>query len=366
MYNPVLHIPFVFAVASALIAPQAAAEAHYASASLDKIGKALSVGADSAMVESVIPKATYRGRALRFTADRQAGVITQTGYRLFHSDLLQAMGPDSVLPLFLERYLLESELPIPDARPLNKALAEDEITTDHGPISMLHKVVPDTSLSISISFPLGRRIRFEWTSASDPDSIAWAIEFPKDYTIISGLKPVEAEHRLLSELTMHHAPAFRLKRYADRPADVPADTLFVAELTTQRYLDAVRIPVFNADDPLESIANMLTGTDVTKARVALTLDVSTYYPSEPLDMQLRDFIDYLIGKGCRLYCGVSEIDDEKGSALLVATHPTLGYAHAIHFSIPLEALTGQQTTAKAKMFPFIPLSKIKSLFFDAQ
>lgn len=278
---------------------------------------------------------------------------------LFPDTLMAAMGADSLLLQFVDRYTFEATLPQPPERPLHKKMVEDEVRCSGIDITHLRDYIA-SGHDMSVTYA-DSRISFEWPEAE--------LSFPASYELISGMSRNQCEARLLAELS-GLADGDRPTGDRQRTDGTPLmrhlpDTLFTAELSSRRYTDDHAI-IFSPDRRAESLANLLTGTDIPRAdSIAVSLRVSTYEPSGVIELPLRHLIAHLLGQGFHLYCGVENPDDDPARCLLVASQPSLGFAHTLHCRVPASALdTSGSAPVIIRMHPFIPVSRIRNLFND--
>lgn len=343
-----LRIVCIIATFAAIISAAEAAQTRYVSTTLERIAKNLAKANNDILAQEL---------RINHRAD---SAVTHIGFRFFDDGLMNSLGCDSALALFVERYLLDVALPQPENRTLSKRLLEDDVKTDGTlPIAKMYKTFADKTNPVNISFP-AKRVRFS--------SGEHFIDFPRDIHLISGMSHDEAETAFIDDLEIIISGTTDVDLRTKDDKKNFLESIFVDELTTWRYRDATGKIIFSPDSPAESIINLVTGTDIIlNDGISTTVSVSTYIPSPKMTMPLDRLIGLLIGKGLKIYAGITEIDSEKARCLVVAANSNQGFAHTLHFEIPISILYNcEPAEIKVKIYPNLPLSKIQNLYFDKQ
>lgn len=319
---------------------------RYASESLERIARNIEIGNNDIRMQEM---------RINYNPD---SVVTHIGFRFFDDGLMNSLGCDSTLALFVERYLLDVALPQPENRPLSKRLLEDDVKTDGAiPIAKMYKSFADRTRPVNISF---RHKRIRFVSGEN------YIDFPRDVHLITGMSQNEAEIAFVGELEGISSGRLDVDLRVKDDNKNYLESLFVDELTTWRYRDMAGKIIFSPESPAESMINLVTGTDINlNEKISAIVSVSTYQPSSKVELPLNKLIGFLIGKGLKLYAGITEIGSEKVRCLVVAANDKQGFAHSLHFDIPLTVLNNDGAAEiKVKIFPNLPLSKIQNLYSE--
>ncbi|MCM1332956.1 MAG: hypothetical protein NC248_10145 [Bacteroides sp.] len=342
---------------------------NYATDRLERIASMLRIGA---AVERGETDFTHNGNQVRVV--RNNDVVTHIGYSLFVNNERELF--DFPVFDFLERSALEADLPgiLKDVT-VERSLEEDGVRYANGDLRSLLTVAPDKTLSLAIENPDGRNYLLRWTDAAG--NVAYAVTFPIFYDLLHGTEMKENERRLWEGLSRHsivhrdtlQVDASMLIESPDSAVLVlEGDQYYFPENNSNRYYESVDSATFklvcSADHPLYSLANLVTSTEIVnnyKVRVRL---VGYDYSDKYFTMPLSEFVDYFISKGCKPYFGVIEADDKKITALLSMKNEKEGYCHNIRLTAPSSIINIENGEITARITPYIPISRILSLFDD--
>lgn len=313
---------------------------------------------------------SYRKKPLRIEV--RDNEVRHIGYLMF-SERQRAM-TNPVVCNFLERYLLANDMPLERKKDLNKQLAEDEITFPVGSYDRLTKLVGDTTLNLTIENCNNKRYVMSWYKDDRPYC---AVDFPIGYDLLNGTTMEENERRMASGLRnaetieIHPEEVRReqlLTTWQPNYYVLQGTFYLLEQLNTNRYYEKNRkgdfVPIFSSKYPAESLANLLTTTEI-KNKLNVDVCLKKYpFDKENLRITVTQFVSYFRQQGCKLYFGVKSMDEDVARCLLVAHNPAEGYCHTIDVDAPLNVLKEKSGSLGATVTCFVPTSKIKNLFAD--
>lgn len=341
---------------------------RYSTDRLERIATMLKIE-DSIGRDSTIE---YKGRALNVIVNGDE--VEHIGYRLFVNGERERLG----LPVFdfLERSVLEADIPgLLNGVTVERSLEEDGVQWAGGDLRTLLTVAPDKTLSLAIENPERKNYLLRWSS--DTNEMVYAVTFPVFYDLLHGTEMVENERRLWEGLSQHSIVgrdtlAVDVSMFPE-PVDpmvwvLEGEQYYFPENNSNRYyetVDTVEFKLICSDrHPLYSLANLVTSTEIVndyKVRVRL---VGYDYSDRYFTMPLSEFVDYFLRRGCKPYFGVIEAGDKKITALLTMKNEKEGYCHNIRLTAPSDIIDIRGGEITARITPYIPISRILSLFDD--
>ena len=147
---------------------------------------------------------------------------------------------------------------------------------------------------------------------------------------------------------------------------LPGDVYYFDSFNSNRYytkVDSVSFaPIYDERFPIESMANVATSMEVPNDLTASVKIVRYNYNNTTLDMPLSALVKYCLDNGCNPYFGVIGRYDDRIEFEVLMRNDREGYCHLIK----LVANTPEDKPffLTARMNPYIPISKIQSLFAD--
>lgn len=349
----------------------------YATDILAEMGAKL--GVDSLVTDScpsdTIISFEFNNRTVR--ADIRHGRVEHIGYCIFPNSIRGFS--DGPVQDFIERYALCTDIPLLKEETLNRQLAVDNISFKGMSFDDLKDIGQD-SLMYTINC-LDERV---YTTTWHHDSVRTSsISFPVDYDLLRGTTMVENERRLLEELN----DSIILSGFTPDSIIVEKDQLnatwkpncFILEgnkfytdlLSSDRYYqtaDSTSSSMFetlyNSSYPVESLSNMLTGLDIPN-NVNVELRMMTY-PMEMryLTVPLSRMVGYFISRGCEIFTGLTHMNDTSATYVVICKNSAWGYCHSMKITLSLNHFDEKEGIGKAKITPYIPLPKIRSLFTE--
>lgn len=311
---------------------------------------------------------TYKGKAVTvIVKDRQ---VEHIGYALFTPE--QRMTFPSPVYNFLERYMLEMDVPLKREKSLARQIAEDGISFEKGTFSSLHALLNDTACRINITNENGKRyiVRLE-----KGNTVFCHMQFPVSYDLLQGTAMLENERRLKQEITsssLHERKKTVVSRKELLPTwqsnyfILPGESYYTDELNTNRYYEQdekgdFRL-VYHAKYPLESLANLLTTTEIDNQFIIDILLKKYGYKEEMINVPLDQWIMFCLDSGCTPYFGVISYDGNFAVCEVVMRNVAWGYNHVMKVTFDVSQLESRKGIIQARLNSYIPSSKIKYLF----
>ncbi len=120
--------------------------------------------------------------------------------------------------------------------------------------------------------------------------------------------------------------------------------------------------LYSEDMPVESMANLVTGTDIDDSISIDILLVKYGYRTEQFTVSLRQWITFCIAEGCQPYFGVISQDSSKVVCELIMHNELFGYAHVMKLTFNPIIIAQRKGIVKARLNSYVPINKLKSLF----
>ncbi len=305
---------------------------------------------------------------------RNGDIVNHIGYRLFINGERELLD----LPVFdfLERSVLEADIPgiLKDVT-VERSLEEDGVKYANGNLRTLLDVAPDTSLILAIENPDGRNYLLRWTDQNN--EMVYAVTFPIFYDLLHGTDMTENEYRLWEGLsgnsivrrdTLQVDASMLVETPDSAVMMLEGEQYYFPENNSNRYyeaIDSVNVKlVCSEKHPLYSLANLVTSTEIENGYQVRVRLVGYDYSDRYFTMPLSEFIDYFLKQGCKPFFGVIEADDKKITALLTMKNEKEGYCHNIRLTAPSSIMNIENGEINARITPYIPISRILSLFDD--
>lgn len=313
----------------------------------------------------------FKKRKVR--VDIAEGSVSHVGYRMFSDSQRQHMPYRPVFD-FLERYALDADLSGNRVKSVEKTLSEDNVTCSKSGFRQLYPVASDTTLAIAVTNLNGRRYRVEWHKGDKP---VYHIEFPVDYDLLHGTSMIENERRLTENLPIFPAtpspqvtltsreglvPNFNKNYYI-----LPGESYLLDNLTSNRYFrkdekaDSLFVPIYSGRYPIESLATLMV-TGAVPNDFILDIKVDCYNPIPQIHVALNGALGYFRSKGCEPFFGISDFADPIATCYLVLRNTAEGYCHLMRIDADISQLDERQGRMACRLTPYIPMSRIASLF----
>lgn len=306
---------------------------------------------------------TYNGRPLHITTNPW-GEVSHIGYRLFDPGL-SIVQPSPVYN-FLERYLLELDLPSDISRSLR--LERDQVYVQ-GSLNIL------ASLDGTEEFVIDRRpylkYRVYWTSGGKE---LLSLSFNMECQLLMGCIIAEQEKNLVRDLrrTLPYSVAM-----PDKPVRgelTKADDFYI--LHGRNYMqDHIRNDLFfrkagerfvlveDTEHPLQAISDiLLTGQSTKDYKLDVCLD-KYGYKTEGFTVTWKQWVAFCKEEGCEFFFGVKSRTDEAIVGTFFAVNDQMGYNHMMNVTFPLSLLEGGDGQLAARLYAYIPLHNVSEKYF---
>lgn len=120
--------------------------------------------------------------------------------------------------------------------------------------------------------------------------------------------------------------------------------------------------LYSEDMPIESMANLVTGTDIDDSISIDILLVKYGYRTEQFTVPLRQWITFCIAEGCQPYFGVISQDSSEVVCELIMHNELFGYAHVMKLTFNPIIIAQRKGIVKARLNSYVPINNLKSLF----
>lgn len=333
------------------------------------------------------------------TVSVRNGRVTHIGYSIFTAPHREA----AYSPFFdaIERYALIERLPMRRQKTVAREFQEEGISFGTGRLSQLPGFYGDTITSFSLSNNDGKAYEAVWSRAGSP---VVSVRMPYTYTLLHGTSMEEDESILISDLReaallppssrgvrADSLPALSIAAdsvaagtpddrnvylnpaYPDSIYILPGESYYFESLNSNRYYtpaDTLTLrPLFSSDYPAETLANLLTSVEVPNDLTIEVRVIQYNYRSTTVTLPLSNFIGYLLDQGCQPFFGagtpaMSGASGDNGTftGYLLMRNILEGYCHIMRIQTPAPVTSTSRLTARLN--PYIPISKISSLFAD--
>lgn len=196
------------------------------------------------------------------------------------------------------------------------------------------------------------------------------IDFPANYTLITGRDKVGLQQLLYNELmciedntiSSYHKHNTDLLEKSDDIFMYKGKTFLIGEMNTNVYYQQDKISiVFDKSHSKESFSNLFM-TDISlNKNIQVNLIMKNYNTKDNLQITLSKLVSHF-DKGFVKYFGIEDISDNtiRGSFLLY--NKSYSYMHLLDTEVAVDELFNENTTIKIKMYSYIPTHNIKDLF----
>lgn len=287
-----------------------------------------------------------------------ATAVAQTGVEQQHYRFLQRL---------TEGYA-QGEI---QGKPVDTYLREEKIAFLQGGFSQLQAALAD-SAAIEISLVDGKRYA---VSFFRDDQRTVIISYPASYQLILGTTLMEAENRLFEDVWRtplpkaeeHQVVEELLQQMGTSAVYLLAGSSYVLpELNSNRYYvknEHGKFELLYSEDlPLETMANLTTGTDIDNQLMLDIRMVKYGYRTEDATVPLRQWVAFGIEQGCTPFFGVISSEEGKVICEYVMQNEALGYAHVMKFEFNPSILVDRKGNMSARLNSYVPISNVKSLF----
>ncbi|MCH5318645.1 MAG: hypothetical protein J1E38_02920 [Paramuribaculum sp.] len=241
-----------------------------------------------------------------------------------------------------------------------------KITT--GKIDDLRKLSPD--LPCSISNRDGKELQISWLT----DDVAFKVVVPVSYDLAKGGSRADIENRFISSVKKARGQkpkspvieSHNLQAYGDSLEMLQGSSYQRRAINRNLYfnVDTLMSPVWDANHPVESIANLFLNPSDIYGNVAMDVRFvkHEYGEQETLTTDVNSFLAAAEQDGCTPYWGLERFENGKLQGALFLYNWSQGYDHVLKIELVPEDIIAGRGTVKARASLYIPSNNVKNLF----
>lgn len=303
-------------------------------------------------------------QGLPIKIEEKDGIVEHIGYRFFSPEEIQALGRE--VSRFLERYVLEADLPVEREKNIDIQLLEDGILfREGGSLATLKNLCREEHGDVTLQSVSARRYLFRWSGGE--------VIFPADAELLLGRGQVENGRRLPQEIL---SSAFEgestrparedLTKREDGLWVLPGNSYYISSLSSDTYYDEDGKAVNNLLNEGETLCNLFSGL-IRNSAIRMGIRMNVYsLKLESFETPLTCMAAYALGNNCKAYTGVIARNKKEVELLVVYRNEVAAYNHVLRIQIPHEAIKEGKGTAQARLTPFVPTHSIQYLFEELQ
>lgn len=257
-------------------------------------------------------------------------------------------------------------------RPINVFMREEKIALLEGNLSELKNLCSDTTVTMELTLVDGKRYALSFVRDGQRRV---TLSYPADYQLILGVTLMEMEDRLHDNIVRMPMPEIhpasvdmsQLQQIGNSPIYLKeGNSYMLPELNNNRYyvreLDSTFGLLYSEDMPVETMANLITGTDIA-TDLDINIQLVKYgYRTETFTVPLGLWVAYCIAEGCTPYFGVIRNEPEQVVCEVVMHNEAMGYAHVMKITFNPAILGARKGTITSRLNSYVPLSNLKSIF----
>lgn len=274
---------------------------------------------------------------------------------------------------FANRLVSYAEIGEVDGMPWDKYLQTEKIFLSEGSFDDLRRLCNDSLAAMNIYLADGKRYLLQFLHDST-DIVS--LSYPADYRLILGTNMIDAEDAFENSIRKttidatgeYDIPDQLLQQIGQSKIYLlQGNTFLIPELSGNRYYvkdqDHYSL-LYSSDYPCETMANLLTGTDISSALQISVVLVKNNFKTDTFTVPLRQLVAYCLSEGCTPYYGIISNEKENVVCELFMHNEMLGYTHIAKISFNPSVLDSNEGTINARMNCYIPLSNVKNIFKD--
>lgn len=130
--------------------------------------------------------------------------------------------------------------------------------------------------------------------------------------------------------------------------------------------DSLTTPVFSAEYPAESMANLFILPVAQAFDTPMTVTVLKHEPGEKetVETTVGDFVEHCRQEGCTPFWGVEKIGGEELQGALFLYNAAKGYDHVVKVTCRPAELFGGEGAVAGRVSLYVPTKNVKTLFND--
>lgn len=342
---------------------------NFASNQLERLAK--EIGFQAATTDGIHYRAAqYHGFPVSVAV--RHGEVCHVGLALFTPWQRQFI--DEAQCNFLERMALAAEITDFYGISIRQYLRDEKVEFLEGRLDDLKTFLTDTTYIFQSTLVDGKNYIACWYT-SDAHERYLTLTYPADFHLISGLSMTEAEDRLFDDIrrtrpedTEWYEPVADLMQcVGSGPVHLLKGSIFfLPELNSNRYyVKSAKNKfslLYSEDFPLETLANLMTGTELDNQFIINVKQVKYGYNVDDFNVPLKHWLAFCIQSGCTPYFGVISQEEDKIVGELIMQNEALAYCHVMKLTIDPSLLKQRKGTFQARLNSYVPMSNVKSLF----
>lgn len=334
---------------------------NYSSSSLENIANKLELGRKIPQGKDTTLYIPFRNR--KIVVRTNTNRVNHIGLYLF--DEVHRQSFDSQICDFIERYVLEALINLPDDKPIKKKLKEDNISFSKGNIEYLTYL---DSNNQEISLTIDYQQKFILFSVLQNKNLRCQMVIPKNYELISGKSIIESERDLFSDMGAQcEVKQINTNELSFKCIELPTilvtnSTYFLTDqLSNSLYFNKKDTSLLF--DPFlnyrQSIANIMLLGHSNNYQLDIKYHV---YGNKTIShkQSLNCWIALASGQGCTPYWGIIESNPEKIKGAYYWYNQTIGYAHIMTVEFPVKKLTQKNAELKTVLYPYVRITNIQN------
>lgn len=302
------------------------------------------------------------------------GEVTHIGLSLF--TISQRQFVDELICNFLERTALAAEIPNFYGVPFAQYLKDQRIEVFDGQWDNIKTLLDDSCYVFQSSLFEGKNYFNCWYTQNAAERYL-TLMYPADFNLISGLSMVEAENRLYDDIcltsiedtTVVEPDSTLLQRIGNSQIYLlRGDIYYLPGLNSNRYYVADSLGkfdlLFSEDFPIESLFNLMTGTEIENQYVINVKLVKYGYQVDDFIVSLKQWLTFCAQTGCLPYFGILSKEENIIEGELIMQNKYFGYCHVMKLSIDSSLLKSREGSLQARLNSYVPMSNVKTLYYE--
>lgn len=344
---------------------------RYASSQLEKLAGQTSI---TIPTEDGIYYRAEQFNDLPITIIVKQGEVTHIGLSLF--TISQRQFVDELICNFLERTALAAEIPDFYGVTFSNYLKDQKIEIFEGKWDNIKTLLNDSCYVFQSSIIDNKNYINCWYTI-DATERYLTLAYPANYNLISGVSMIEAENHLYDDICLTNVEdtsfvepdSALLQRIGNSQVYfLRGDIFFLPGLNSNRYYVADSLGkmdlLFGEDFPIESLFNLLTGTEIENQYVLNIKLVKYGYQVDDFIVPLKQWLAFCFQSGCSPYFGILSKEENLIEGELIMQNKSFGYCHVMKLSIDPSLLKSREGSMQARLNSFVPLANVKSLYYE--
>lgn len=298
------------------------------------------------------------------TVIKSSKAVEHIGFSLFTPTQRRMLG--AVAANFLERYMLDAELPREREKKVAVQMLEDGVDFVMGSRATLLKLCRDTLASLSLNLIDSKRYVFRWGKEG-------ILAFPAEAELLLGRSQKENDARLPEELKEFTAVPLKavpgdgdLKSEGDvlvKAGDILYTPVLNSDLYYYKLEGSGKVhPIDSKDYPEQTCANLFGGA-VDAGKIILRIKMAVYgLKHKYFEAPLSSVIGYCVNNACSSYWGPVSSDADMIEGMWILKNDQAGYVHVFRVQMSPSVAAGKTGYVTARLTPFVPLHNVKYLF----